>query len=123
MTVAERGRHGIGGGQNPHKNITNLHSEVYGQNRGYSQDVRKDESWVKKIKKAPKLKDTKNLENKNAFFTKVTVAHVDQAVDRKISEKQQGQLVTKPAETIKKNNNNKIYIPTIPRAAKEFSMN
>jgi hypothetical protein len=106
MTVAERGKHGIRCGQNPHKGITNLHSEVYGQKRGYSQGVRKDENWENKINKAPRLYNNKNLENKNAFFTKLTVAHVDQAVDRKINEKQQGQLVTKPAETIKEKKKN-----------------
>jgi hypothetical protein len=51
MPVAERSRRGVRCDRTLYKGFTNLYSEVYGQNKGYSQDVRMNGNWEKKKKK------------------------------------------------------------------------
>jgi hypothetical protein len=100
MTVTEKGRHRRGRGPDPHKDLTSLQSDANDQNRGYSQDVREDESWVRKIKKAPRANSDKYRDNKNTFFTKVAVAHAVEDCDKNGNKIQPRQLVTKPTVTI-----------------------
>ena len=106
MPVTVESRRGTRSGQTPYNGFTNLYSEVTKQGKEHSQDVRLCENWANKRRKTTMTHTIRNQDSKNDFFYKQNEPTVDREAPPEIKEKQQGQLVTKPAETRKEKKKN-----------------